>query len=178
MQEEITRFKNWQTSNIIFAQPLYDMHDACRKVLTDAGIKIPAHLQKKDGNLLQWLGSDWGRNTFGESVWADVVKGKMSQLQYEGRMTVIVSDCRFENEFNAFPDALRVRLECPEELRKTRAEMWRPNTQHISEINLDGYAAAGKFDLTLNTDKVSVGGCVDLIMAQLLKQTWREKRAV
>jgi hypothetical protein len=88
----------------------------------------------------------------------------------------VIGDCRFENEFDAFPHALRVRLGCPEEVRKSRCSMWRENTQHPSEIGLDKYAKEGWFDLYLHTDSISSNGAFNLTMAQLDKGNWTDKR--
>lgn len=94
------------------------------------------------------------------------------------KFLVIIDDCRFTNEFDAFPQALRVRLNAAEDVRKGRAESWRENTVHPSEVGLDLYDIEGKFDLYLQTDlaESSPKHCATLITAQLLKRTWIEKR--
>jgi hypothetical protein len=92
---------------------------------------------------------------------------------------VIIDDCRFPNEFEAFPEALRVRLNADEKVRKLRTEAWRENTLHPSEVSLDIYDIEGKFDLYLQTDikESSPEHCATLITAQLLKKAWIEKRS-
>lgn len=133
---------------LFFAKPLYDIHDACLPVMKKYGI-IPQDTVK-EGPLLQLLGTEWGRKTRGENVWVDIVRRQVDALK-GSNCFVTIEDARFENEFDAFPDALRIRLDAPEEIRKARAESWRENTQHQSEIALDNYHALGKFDMTLDT---------------------------
>lgn len=154
-----------------FADPIYDIHNYAREYLMDNGIKM---VNKKDGPLLQHLGTEWGRNTYGENIWVDIAKNRVKK--FGSRCTFIVSDCRFRNEFSAFPEALRIRLNAREEIRKVRCEMWRENTKHQSEIDLDGFELQGLFDMHLDTGKINVEGCVELILAQIQKGDWMEKR--
>lgn len=132
-----------------FAGPLYTLHEyILNKMESMNGQKR----LKKDGKLLQLLGTEWGRESFGVNVWVDIMKRKINSWPYSGRRLIIIDDCRFENEFDAFPEALRVRLWASEEIRKLRTESWRENTNHPSEIGLDHYEAQGKFDLVLSTE--------------------------
>jgi len=170
--------------SIKFADPLYELHDTILDQMEEMS-GLPR--VKKDGVLLQLLGTDWGRTVFGENIWVEIVQRKIDIL-WQGyansdspkvkKTLVIVDDCRFENEFNAFPYALRVRLNAAEEVRKTRTNAWRENTMHPSEVSLDIYDIEGKFDLYLQTDiaESSPEHCATLITAQLLKKTWIEKR--
>ena len=149
-----------------FADVIYEMHDAVLKILhrywPDRGLK-------KDGPLLQVLGTQWGRETIDQDVWVKVLRSKIKRDfesdQYCG--LIVIGDCRFENEFDAFPDALRVRLYCPEKERKERCEMWRENKTHASEIGLDQYYLNGKFDLVLTTHKAGIDDCVERVFSAL-----------
>jgi phosphomevalonate kinase len=139
---------------IRFAQPLYEMHDECRKIMTKYGIKMD--LTKKDGNLLQLLGTEWLRTKIGEDTLIQCVINRIGELGPE--KVIIVEDCRFENEFDLVSKAYStatVRLECSRDQRRKRAEMWREAEDHPSEIGLDHYAAMGRFQKTLNTDVLS-----------------------
>lgn len=168
-----------------FADPLYMLHDfILNRMERFNGIKRV----KKDGVLMQLLGTEWGRQVFGPNVWSDILKQSINELvnmsiinpeMYPpGKVLIIVDDCRFENEFDAFPEALRVRLNAYEAVRKKRTESWREKTSHASETGLDAYAAQGKFDLYLRTDEPesSPEHCATLIFAQLQKRSWPEKR--
>lgn len=163
----------------LFAGPIYEMHDFCRNILRENGVTPPHEI--KDGNLLQLLGTEWGRNTIGENIWAEVLKGKIERTQKrlnvkEGTLIFIVSDCRFRNEFDAFPEALRVRLSCNRDVRKKRVSMWRENERHLSEIDLDGYALNGQFDLNFDSEFETPEHMAELIHASLVKNVWMEKR--
>ena len=46
----------------------------------------------------------------------------------------------------------KIRLECPEEIRKERSgPLWRPDATHESEVGLDAYAKKGMFDFYVDT---------------------------
>jgi len=180
--ELVSRFFNkrdgFATYQLNFADTIYKMHDRCLDVLKECNFPTP----KKDGNLLQLLGTEWGRNTLGPNIWVELLKGRINRFRkfevdqgFRHTMLVVVADCRFENEFDAFPNALKVRLECPEEVRKARilatpGQMWRENTNHPSEVGLDAYAAAGKFDIYLNTYDTSLEGCANSVELGLKKR--------
>ncbi|OPZ20035.1 MAG: hypothetical protein BWZ03_00850 [bacterium ADurb.BinA186] len=134
---------------------------------------------KKDRKLLQFLGTEWGRETFGPNVWVDIVRREVNDLQkYKGnndtRYLVVIDDARFENEFLAFLDALKVRLECPAHIREMRAESWPENSEHPSETGLDHFTVTGKFDLLLFTDTSTTEDLTNLIFTRL--EIDREKR--
>lgn len=155
-----------QITYVNFADILYEMHDEVLKVLNRYW---PRRDIAKDGPLLQVLGTDWGRKTIDEDIWVKCLKKK---IQSEGNSLVVIGDCRFENEFDAFPEALRIRLECPEAVRKARCSMWRENSTHPSEVGLDRYAAEGRFDLTLKTNEMPIEGCVKLIESTICVRSW------
>ncbi|MDX9730219.1 MAG: hypothetical protein RBT63_00475 [Bdellovibrionales bacterium] len=157
-----------------FADGLYAIHDIVNYGLKELGI-VPK--SKKDRVLLQLLGTEWGRKVYGENIWVRMLKQKISDLRtLEQKALVIVGDCRFENEFDAFPEALRVRLVAAEHVRRARAISF-GDPHHASETQLDCYAYNGLFDMNLRTDgNVGPDGTVELILAQLQKSNWRERR--
>lgn len=163
-----------------FADPIKEMHDAVLNVLHK---NWPDRGLVKDGPLLQLLGTEWGRRTIDDGIWIKIMKERLSKVAETNRLAkihenslVIIGDCRFLNEFEAFPEALRVRLECPENIRRGRAEMWREHTNHASEIGLDDVASHGEFDILLNTSKTDVAGCVSLLTVALEKGDWVGRR--
>jgi DNA polymerase III delta prime subunit len=166
-----------------FADILYEMHNAVLDVLRRYWPKRQGLV--KDGPLLQVLGTDWGRNTIDTDIWVKLLKNRAIKwnemdlkgpTEESGEGLIIVGDCRFENEFYAFPEALRIRLMCPDSIRRERCEAWRDNTNHPSEIALDGIAAGNLFDMYLTTDHTTVDECVTLILDQLTKGDWIERR--
>lgn len=129
-----------------FADPLYAANEALKDVMEPFGIPV----KEKEGEFLQFLGTEWGRKRFGEDVWVNALKKQLATLErMGGNKFVIIDDCRFPNEFEAFPDALRIRLHAPEEDRKKRTKEWRPNTGHQSETALNDYES--KFELVIDT---------------------------
>lgn len=129
-----------------FAAPLYVLHEY---ILNKMEFLTGKPREEKDGLLLQVLGTDWGRRKLGDNVWCDIVKREIEKQSEskKGKKLFIIDDARFENEFDAFSEiALTIRLDAPEEVRKSRTESWRENTNHPSEVGLDSYAADGCFD--------------------------------
>jgi energy-coupling factor transporter ATP-binding protein EcfA2 len=126
-----------------FAGPIYKIHNLILPVFKLFGWR--PETMDKDGELLQELGM-FCRKVFGENCFADVVRKDVEAwLACSPYHLAIVDDCRFENEFDAFEDAMRIRLDCKESMRKERCSYWRENTNHPSEIGLDNYVAKGKF---------------------------------
>lgn len=163
-----------------FAKTIYELQDLLLNRM-ERLTGVPR--VEKDGDLLQLLGTNWGRKKFGENVWADILKKEIlapTVYTASNRLSV-VDDLRFKNEFNVLPEAYRVRLECPEDVRRRRATSWREDVNHPSEIDLDEYAAEGRFDLTVCTDPadplyVPVEGIASLIYAALQKDVDRWNR--
>jgi len=151
-----------------FATTLYALHDMLlNKMETLTGVPRV----KKDGTLLQLLGTEWGRKTFGENVWVDILGKEISKLydkESKLKRLIIIDDCRFENEFDGI-QGLNVRLIAPENIRKSRADAWRDATDHPSETGLDKYQDQLKFDLTLETsgDHYTPDQCAEVILDKL-----------
>lgn len=56
---------------------------------------------------LQRLGNDSIKPEFGNSVWADLMRQEISKSTAD---VIIISDCRFMLEFDAFPEAVTLRI--------------------------------------------------------------------
>ena len=69
---------------------------------------------EKDRGLLQYLGTDWARK-WDKNVW---VRGLQNKIKPNN--LYVVTDCRFMNEFKAFPDWYSVYIDCPDDIRKER----------------------------------------------------------
>jgi len=145
-----------------FADPLYEMHQSIMDILAPYGYKPKV----KWGKLLQYLGTEFGRDQLDQNIWLNIMKQKLKSWfeviewadDYSKAYVVIVDDMRFKNEWleNLREDykILRIRLECPEQIRKERCENWRPDTTHASEIGLDDWLS--KFDLVVHTDEAEI----------------------
>ena len=163
------QIKNIYCNQLIFAQTIYEIHDSMRNILRSKGIKVP---KEKDGDFLQDMGTKHGRKKYGNDVWVDcakksvdnVVAGYNKKGYEDANVVCIFSDCRFENEFEGFSDAIRIRLECPRETRMKRVSMWRDNDTHLSEISLDQHSANKRFNIYLNTETTNVEDCVSKII--------------
>jgi len=139
-----------------FAKALYLIHDAACAKAKEFGIDV----KEKEGEMLQWIGTEWGRTLKGNNVWVDALKEDLKKNMKDDTYAII-DDCRFLNEFHAFDDdkdfrTIKVRFECDKETRKKRVNYWRENDEHPSETDLDNYTAEGKFDLTVDTDKNNI----------------------
>ncbi len=161
-----------------FAGPLYEVQDL---VLNHMEKVLGKPRSKKDRVLLQLLGTEWGRKVLGENVWVDALRKKITEetkAWKQEKVLIIIDDCRFENEFDGFPEALRVRLECAEYIRKERAQAWPENTLHPSETGLDQYYDRDLFDLTIATDDqdVTAYSCAKVVIQKLLAGDWVAKR--
>lgn len=82
-------------SLIKFAAPLYQMQEDIYRRIVQVYKRPPDF--KKDRKLLQWLGTDWGRDTISKTIWVDLWK---ADAEFALRMgsTVVCDDCRFDNE--------------------------------------------------------------------------------
>lgn len=139
----------WSVYRKRFADPLYHLHDLIWSYMGPHA----AQPKPKDGRLLQLLGTEWGRKTLGEQVWVNILVDEIKSIvrmhvkEKRPNFLITIEDARFENELHAFPEALRIRLECPPEIRKARCEAWREDASHPSEVGLD----QASFDYYLNT---------------------------
>lgn len=134
-----------------FAKALYAMHDAAMAAAREFDVPVEA----KEGVFLQLTGTEWGRVVKGENVWVNTCRADCLK-NLKGR-AALIDDLRFPNEFHAFDDmnVVKIRLTAPESTRKVRTNSWRDNTNHPSETGLDAYEAEGRFDLLLDTSKLS-----------------------
>lgn len=83
-----------------FAAPLYAAQEYLYTLISSV-YERPASFVK-DRRLLQWLGTDWGRETVSETLWVDLWKKKARELSFEYPKSVIVSDdVRFNDEAQA-----------------------------------------------------------------------------
>ena len=162
--------KGFRAMPINFADPLYEIHDFARGTLREAGIS-PPYPDTKDGNLLQMLGTEWGRNRIYPDVWVDVLKGRIAKKLEMARgdglnYIFLIGDCRFLNELTAFPGAFKIRLECAPEIRKARVSMWRENQSHPSEIGLDDCPVL--FNKVYDTGEIPEGYLAQITLAEFL----------
>lgn len=78
-----------------FAQPLYDMQEMIYDRIKSVHVRPETFI--KDRKLLQWLGTDWGRDSISKSIWVDIWKAEV-QKNIEAGKLVVCDDVRFDNE--------------------------------------------------------------------------------
>lgn len=151
-----------------FASAIYKMHDAARAALReiDSFNTLGLDYKEKDGDLLQLLGTEWGRR-IDPDIWVKLAKIWIHSLPYQ-KDCVVIDDLRFRNEMSIIKEAfgdqvLTVRLTCPEDCRKSRPGYWRDNTDHPSETDLDQWAGEGRFDVLIASSKLTPEQCAHLI---------------
>jgi hypothetical protein len=107
-----------------FAQPLYDMQEYAYKRISSV-YKRPKEFVK-DRTLLQWLGTNWGREVVGKNVWVDIWKAEASVNLAVGNI-VVCDDCRFDNEAETIKSmgGIIIKLVRPD------------NAKHASEAGID-----------------------------------------
>ena len=83
---------------------------------------------------LQEIGTEMGRNKYGDNIWIDIVYNWMKVYSSRGIKRFIITDVRFENETYM--------------IKTLGGEIWRiqrpevgPVNNHISETELKDYAA-------------------------------------
>lgn len=143
--------------NMKFADPLYAMHGQIMRILEEYGVP---NTGKTDGTLLQILGTEWGRKIRGYDFWVNIAKWRVSKLTDQKALwpkhrILLIDDARFPNEIEFMDkvegvEVLKIRLEAAEHTRRVRAEKWRENVTHPSEIMLD---ECTKFDKIIFTDR-------------------------
>lgn len=95
---------------VSFADPLYDMISAMTRYsveqLKDRQFKeqmIP-WLEKSPRQLLQTLGTDWGRDIVAKDVWRKIAANRIRYARPAGISCVVVPDVRFDDEADLIHD--------------------------------------------------------------------------
>ena len=95
---------------VAFADPLYEMV-AIVTGLTPAEMRDRETKEREIGwlgrsprQLLQTLGTEWGRDTISQTIWVDTAMRRVRGLLEQGR-SVVVTDVRFDNEAAAIKAA-------------------------------------------------------------------------
>jgi hypothetical protein len=86
-----------QCYRVAFADPLYEMISVVKEAEID-------WIGKSPRQLLQTLGTEWGRGMVSENIWIDIGMRRIDRLLADGR-NVVVTDVRFDNEAAAIKSA-------------------------------------------------------------------------
>lgn len=96
----IKELQHKKVYNIKFAQPLYDMQEYVYRRVSTVYERPSTFI--KDRKLLQFLGTDWGRETINDTVWIDLWKQEVKSILNSTARTIITcDDVRFDNEAEA-----------------------------------------------------------------------------
>lgn len=171
--------KEYYVESFKLAYPIYE---AVKKIKE---YEIQTVTDDDYAELMVDIGNDWGRR-IDPLLWVKILCFRIKKfyrtteenkiifnINYNVNDTIIIDDWRYPNEYDylkeQFPEAniIRVRLECPTEVRKLRAQKWRDeNTE--SETSLDKYP---NFDLLFSTSKETTVEIVDEIINKLKEIT-------
>lgn len=116
--------KLWQCTenvlNVKFAQPIYDIQEFAYKRIEKVH-KRPADFVK-DRKLLQWIGTEWGRDSISKTLWVDEWKAEAQKYLYafDGTRIVTCDDVRFDNEAEVLQKmgGFVIRIECDRALNR------------------------------------------------------------
>lgn len=78
-----------------FAQPLYDIQEFAYKRIGSVYTRPDNFI--KDRKLLQWLGTEWGREIVDKDIWVSIWKEAVKKYKDQD-VLVVVDDVRFLNE--------------------------------------------------------------------------------
>ena len=108
---------------------------------------------QKGRTLLQYIGTDLGREKVDNSIWVNMIINIIKILQYNYNVAII-GDCRFPNEYEEWNkykkdfNMIKLRIERPNYKNK----LTKKQKQHLSETALDNYC----FDYTIiNNDDLN-----------------------
>lgn len=83
-----------------FAGPLYAMQQMIYRIIQP--VYQPPTDFVKDRKLLQWLGTDWGRDSISKTLWVDLWKAGVAKVsERDPEVVVACDDVRFDNEADA-----------------------------------------------------------------------------
>ena len=153
------------TTHVKFADIIYKMHDAIRTI----GHHYDLPVKEKDRQLLQFLGTEWGRQQFGEDVWVNALLSKYDKVKDDAGY-MLVDDVRYVNELEAIQSVggQVIWLEVPEKECRQRIPYTYPEVEHTSE---GAFEDLDMFDLTLDGTQ-EVSGIASFLARYLKGDTW------
>lgn len=80
-----------------FAAPIYQIQEQIYRVIAPAYTRPAGFV--KDRTLLQWIGTEWGRDTISKTLWVDLWKARVELVRSKDAEVIITcDDCRFMEE--------------------------------------------------------------------------------
>ncbi len=120
---------------IKFAQPLYDMQEYMYKRIDRAFERPDTFI--KDRKLLQWIGTEWGRDSISKTLWVDLWKRAAGDVFYENPQAIVVcDDVRFDNEAETIRSLGGLVVEITSKKADERIDTKAGIVQHSSESGI------------------------------------------
>lgn len=126
------------STNVKFAQPLYDIQEYIYKRIEPVYQRPQDFV--KDRKLLQWIGTDWGRETVNENVWVNIWKNEVEKFIGDGTI-VFCDDCKFDNEAQVIKSlggiiihVIRPDNNAPEEAAKKHASENGVSDKYVDQV--------------------------------------------
>jgi hypothetical protein len=136
MLEDMIHTDMPQVRLVKFAQPLYDMQEFVYRRITSVHKRSEGFT--KDRKLLQWLGTDWGRDTISKTLWVDIWKAEVRVLQEVHPNDIVVcDDIRFDNEAEAFKAMGGTLVKLVSTSTAKRIDIHSGISNHASEAGID-----------------------------------------
>lgn len=135
----ITDFSRIPVIKTKFAKPLYDMQEMLYNSISS--VYTRPYTFVKDRKLLQFLGTDWGREVLGPDIWVNLWKNRLEEVELSmeemniSNYIVLVDDVRFDNEAVAVTErnGIVLSINRTKEKNVVGAEL----TRHKSENGID-----------------------------------------
>lgn len=121
-----------------FAAPLYDMQHMLYNRISSVYKKPEGFI--KDRKLLQWLGTDWGRDTISSTLWTDLWKTQVANIEFSERANykthlIVSDDVRFDNEAEVIKSLGGIVIEIRSDKVSERIDT--SGSSHKSEAGID-----------------------------------------
>lgn len=123
--------RTFGATNLKFAGPIYDiLRYAQRRCRLE---------ESKDRFFLQWVGTEWGRETINQNIWVDLLFKDAAEV----KGPIVISDARFTNEFRTLQyhgfKVIKIERDPVARLQhEPNAEQ--VNTTHASERDVSTYS--------------------------------------
>lgn len=132
-QALLERGDNTKVTLVKFAGPLYEIQEFIYNRIAKVHTRPSTFI--KDRKLLQWIGTDWGRNTISENVWVELWKADVNEALARGEL-VVCDDVRFDNEAEIFKQMGGVLIKISRDNAKSHAEGGVGIVNHASEAGI------------------------------------------
>ncbi len=155
--EQLEFFTKKAPNLVKFAGPLYDMQEYIYRRIASVYDRPEGFV--KDRVLLQWLGTNWGRDTISQSIWVDLWKADAEYTSHRSRKDIVCDDVRFDNEAVAI-----------KELGGYVIKITRPNnTKHaIGGVGIANHASEAGISKNLIDFEIVNDDTVSMFQAKLL----------